>query len=45
MIKLAPDDSWLVPKGPGHSCKILELFTAVEATAPPAQVHTRDRIS
>ena len=42
MIRLDPGDSWLVPKGAEHSYKILEPFTAVEATAPPAQVHGRD---
>ena len=42
-IKLAPGDSWLVPKGAEHQYRITEPFTAVEATAPPAQVHARDR--
>jgi quercetin dioxygenase-like cupin family protein len=42
MVKLEPGDSWVVPKGAEHSYKILESFTAVEATAPPAQVHGRD---
>jgi len=41
-IKLEPGDSWLVPAGAEHSYRILEVFTAVEATAPPAQVHGRD---
>ena len=41
-LRLEPGDSWLVPKGAEHSYKILEPFTAVEATAPPAQVHGRD---
>jgi hypothetical protein len=35
-------DSWVVPKGASHSYKILEPFTAVEATLPPAHVHGRD---
>ncbi|HSC26592.1 MAG TPA: cupin domain-containing protein [Vicinamibacterales bacterium] len=39
---LEPGDSWLVPPDAEHSYKILEPFTAVEATAPPAQVHGRD---
>jgi quercetin dioxygenase-like cupin family protein len=43
-IKLAPGDSWLVPKGAEHQYRILEPFTAVEATAPPAQAHGRDTI-
>jgi quercetin dioxygenase-like cupin family protein len=42
MIKLEPGDSWAVPKGAEHTYKILETFTAVEATSPPAQVHGRD---
>jgi quercetin dioxygenase-like cupin family protein len=41
-IRLGPGDSWLVPKGSGHKYRIIEPFTAVEAIAPPAQVHARD---
>jgi quercetin dioxygenase-like cupin family protein len=41
-ILLEPGDSWVVPKGSSHSYTILEPLTAVEATAPPAQVHGRD---
>ena len=41
-VVLEPGDSWLVPPDTEHSYKILEPFTAVEATAPPAQVHGRD---
>ncbi len=41
-ITLAAGDSWLVPTGAEHRYEILEPFTAVEATAPPAQVHARD---
>lgn len=41
-ILLEPVDSWVVPKGSRHSFVILEPFTAVEATAPPAEVHGRD---
>jgi quercetin dioxygenase-like cupin family protein len=41
-IRLEAGDSWLVPKGAEHSYEILEPFTAVEATSPPAQVHGRD---
>jgi len=33
-----------VPKGAGHSYRILEPFTAVEATHPPAEVHDRDAV-
>ncbi len=43
-IILEPGDSWLVPKGASHSYTIIESFTAVEATAPPAQIHQRDEI-
>jgi quercetin dioxygenase-like cupin family protein len=41
-LKLKPGDSWLVPAGAVHQYTILEPFTAVEATAPPAEVHGRD---
>jgi quercetin dioxygenase-like cupin family protein len=42
MILLEPGSSWVVPKGANHTYKILESFTAVEATSPPAQIHGRD---
>lgn len=42
MVLLEPGNSWVVPKGASHSYKILESFTAIEATSPPAQVHRRD---
>jgi quercetin dioxygenase-like cupin family protein len=42
-IRLEPDDSWVVPAGAEHTYRILETFTAVEATAPPAQVHGREQ--
>jgi len=35
-ITLEPGDSWLVPAETEHTYRILETFTAVEATAPPA---------
>ena len=35
-ILLEAGDSWLVPRGARHTYKILEPFTAIEATAPPA---------
>jgi quercetin dioxygenase-like cupin family protein len=41
-VRLEPGDSWVVPQGAEHSYRITETFTAVEATAPPAQVHGRD---
>ena len=42
VVTLGPGDSWAVPKGSEHAYKILEAFTAVEATHPPAQAHGRD---
>lgn len=42
MVILETGDSWVVPKDASHAYKILESFTAVEATHPPAQVHGRD---
>ncbi len=42
MVLLEPGSSWVVPKGASHTYKILESFTAVEATSPPAQIHGRD---
>jgi quercetin dioxygenase-like cupin family protein len=41
-VLLEPGDSWVVPNGSVHTYKILEPFTAVEATYPPGQVHGRD---
>jgi quercetin dioxygenase-like cupin family protein len=41
-LQLEPGDCWLVPKDALHRYRIKEPFTAVEATAPPAQVHGRD---
>ncbi|WP_437929598.1 cupin domain-containing protein [Sorangium sp. So ce291] len=42
MVRLEPGDSWTVPRGALHSYRIIEPFTAVEATCPPASVHGRD---
>lgn len=42
VIRLEPGNSWVVPRGAVHTYRILESFTAVEATYPPAQVHGRD---
>lgn len=42
MVLLETGDSWVVPKGAKHSYKILDNFTAVEATHPPAHAHGRD---
>jgi mannose-6-phosphate isomerase-like protein (cupin superfamily) len=42
VIVLEPGNSWVVPKGAEHTYRVLEPFTAVEATHPPYQVHGRD---
>ena len=36
IVALAEGDSWTVPRGASHTYKILEAFTAIEATTPPA---------
>jgi quercetin dioxygenase-like cupin family protein len=41
-VLLAPGDSYVVPRGARHSYRVLEAFSAVEATTPPSQVHARD---
>lgn len=41
-VSLEKGDSWVVPKGASHTYRILETFTAVEATSPPAHAHARD---
>jgi quercetin dioxygenase-like cupin family protein len=42
LVLLSPGDSYVVPAGARHHYKILEPFTAIEATSPPAHVHGRD---
>ncbi|MDB5097201.1 MAG: Cupin 2 conserved barrel domain protein [Cyanobacteria bacterium RYN_339] len=42
MVLLEPGDSWVVPRGAAHTYKILETFSAIEATCPPAHAHARD---
>jgi quercetin dioxygenase-like cupin family protein len=42
VVELATGDSWTVPRGATHTYKMLEPFTAVEATSPPAKVGNRD---
>jgi len=37
VISLESGDSWVVPRGATHTYKILEAFTAIEATSPPAR--------
>jgi len=44
-VELQPGDCWLVPKDAAHRYEILEPFSAVEATSPPARVHARDEES
>jgi quercetin dioxygenase-like cupin family protein len=41
-LDLGPGDSWVVPAGVSHTYEILEAFTAVEATSPPASQAGRD---
>lgn len=41
-VLLEPGDSWVVSKDVPHQYHILEPFTAIEATYPPACVHGRD---
>jgi quercetin dioxygenase-like cupin family protein len=43
VVILGSGDSYVVPRGARHSYRILEAFSTVEATSPPAQVHGRDR--
>jgi quercetin dioxygenase-like cupin family protein len=42
-IRLEPGDCWIVPRGATHHYRILQPFTAVEATSPPAHLHDRDQ--
>jgi quercetin dioxygenase-like cupin family protein len=44
-LNLKAGDAWLVPAGAMHEYTIIEPFTAVEATAPPSEVHGRDELS
>ena len=41
-LELEQGDSWVVPKGASHTYKVLEPFTAIEATFPPARESGRD---
>lgn len=36
-------DSYTVPRNAEHTYKIVETFTAVEATSPPAHAHREER--
>jgi quercetin dioxygenase-like cupin family protein len=42
VVLLGAGDCYVVPKGARHAYRILEAFSAVEATSPPGQVHDRD---
>ncbi|HZH28606.1 MAG TPA: cupin domain-containing protein [Azospirillaceae bacterium] len=42
-VRLEPGNSWVVPPNAEHRYRILETFTAIEATNPPYQVHGRDQ--
>jgi quercetin dioxygenase-like cupin family protein len=42
-VTLTPGDSWVVPANADHAYEIVEPFTAVEATSPPARVDERDQ--
>ena len=42
MVTLETGDSWCVPQGSSHTYKIIEEFSAIEATSPPAHAHARD---
>jgi len=42
IVRLEPGDSYVVPRNARHHYQILDAFTAVEATSPPAHVHGRD---
>lgn len=41
-VRLEPGNSYVVPRGARHRFSILERFSAVEVTAPPAILHDRD---
>jgi len=41
-VMLEPGDSWVVPQGSRHRYTIVEPFTAVEVTCPPAEMHGRN---
>lgn len=42
VVLLEEGDSWTVPAGASHTYRILESFSAVEATHPPSHMHGRD---
>ncbi|HEY9881323.1 MAG TPA: cupin domain-containing protein [Leptolyngbyaceae cyanobacterium] len=44
LLILQPGDSWVVPKEASHTYRILEPFSAIEVTSPPARVRNRDAV-
>jgi quercetin dioxygenase-like cupin family protein len=42
LVLLQPGDSYVVPRGARHHYRVLEPFSAIEATSPPAYAHGRD---
>lgn len=42
-VILRAGDSWIVPKGARHHYTIVEKFSAVEATSPPAELYDRSQ--
>ncbi|HEY9881221.1 MAG TPA: cupin domain-containing protein [Leptolyngbyaceae cyanobacterium] len=44
LLILQPGDSWVVPKEASHTYRILEPFSAIEVTSPPARVRSRDAV-
>lgn len=42
-LVLEKGDSWVIPQGAEHYYNILDSFSAVEATTPPAHAHNRDQ--
>jgi quercetin dioxygenase-like cupin family protein len=42
VVVLEAGDCWVVPRHGKHHYRILEEFTAVEATSPPAELQARD---
>lgn len=44
-VRLEAGDSWSVPADAEHTYRIVETFTAIEATSPPAEIHGREERS
>ena len=43
VVELQRGDCWVVPHAAAHRYELLEPFSAVEATAPPARIGGRDQ--